>query len=354
MQMCAAISDLGHEVELLTKGADQGLDAGTDVHGFYGVRPSFPVVSRPRPRFPGGGTAYALALAQSLNGRKKAIDLAYSRDPVGVWLAPRLGVPTVAEVHAMPKPGWQASWFRSMLRQDNLVRVVAITEALRRDLEDGFGQLGDRILVAPDAVRDDFCPDFGAQRRERAAGAGTPRVGYVGNLYSGRGIELIAELASSMPDVAFHVVGGSDQAVARFRARYPRPNLTFAGFVPPAHLAREFAKLDVLLMPHQYRVGTGKERSDIARWTSPMKMFEYMATGLPIVASDLPVLGEVLRHGDNALLVPPDAAAAWQDTIRRVLTDRDLATRLGATARSEVLANYTWHRRAERVLHGLV
>jgi glycosyltransferase involved in cell wall biosynthesis len=86
-----------------------------------------------------------------------------------------------------------------------------------------------------------------------------------------------------------------------------------------------------------------------ARYTSPLKLFEYMAAGKPIVASDLPALAEVLRHGENALLAEagnPDALAA---AIRRVLEDRALAERIARTAFDEA-PNYSWQRRADRLV----
>ena len=83
--------------------------------------------------------------------------------------------------------------------------------------------------------------------------------------------------------------------------------------------------------------------------TSPLKLFEYMAAGRPIVASDLPSLREVLRHGDNAWLVQPDDPAALAQGIQHLLAEPALAARLAAQAQEEVQA-YTWEQRAERIL----
>jgi glycosyltransferase involved in cell wall biosynthesis len=84
-----------------------------------------------------------------------------------------------------------------------------------------------------------------------------------------------------------------------------------------------------------------------------MKLFEYMATGKAIVASDLPVLGEVLRNGENALIVPVSEIDAWEDAIRRLGSDEQMRIRLGRAARQECLSKYTWAGRADNVLAGL-
>jgi glycosyltransferase involved in cell wall biosynthesis len=83
-------------------------------------------------------------------------------------------------------------------------------------------------------------------------------------------------------------------------------------------------------------------------FTSPLKLFEYMASGRPIVASDLPSLREVLRDGENALLAEPGNAAALTRGILRIKNDAALGERLARQAVEDV-RQYTWARRAERL-----
>ena len=83
---------------------------------------------------------------------------------------------------------------------------------------------------------------------------------------------------------------------------------------------------------------------------SPLKLFEYMAAGKPILASDIPALREVLRDGETALLLPPGDAQAWAAAARRLLADPPAATALGARAQADFLATYTWEARATGIL----
>jgi glycosyltransferase involved in cell wall biosynthesis len=87
-------------------------------------------------------------------------------------------------------------------------------------------------------------------------------------------------------------------------------------------------------------------------FTSPLKLFDAMAAGAPLVASDLDSLREVLRNGENAVLVEPDSPDALAAGIRTLLDDPTLAARIACKARSEV-EQYTWERRAERILEFL-
>jgi glycosyltransferase involved in cell wall biosynthesis len=83
-----------------------------------------------------------------------------------------------------------------------------------------------------------------------------------------------------------------------------------------------------------------------------LKMFEYMAAGRPIVAADFPVVREVLRDGENALLVAPDSAEALAAGLSRALDDPELADRISRRAGRDV-REFAWERRAERILQVL-
>jgi glycosyltransferase involved in cell wall biosynthesis len=85
------------------------------------------------------------------------------------------------------------------------------------------------------------------------------------------------------------------------------------------------------------------------RHTSPLKAFEAMAAGRPLLASDLPSSREFLRHGENAWLVPPDDTTALADGLRRLLGDDALAERLARTAFEDAVA-FSWDARARRLL----
>ncbi len=107
------------------------------------------------------------------------------------------------------------------------------------------------------------------------------------------------------------------------------------------------AAMDVLVSPHV-------PNSDGSRFFgSPTKLFEYMATGRGIVASRLEQIGEVLEHERTALLVPPADETALAAAILRLVDDRDLSARLGASARRRVLERHTWEAHGRRLLDRL-
>ena len=85
---------------------------------------------------------------------------------------------------------------------------------------------------------------------------------------------------------------------------------------------------DILLAPLQKHVSIHSGHSNIAEWTSPLKIFEYMATNKPIIASNLPVLKEILKHEYNCLLCSPDDITDWIKAINRLKNNKTLSKEL--------------------------
>jgi glycosyltransferase involved in cell wall biosynthesis len=347
MNMCAALAARGHDVTLVAKASDEPTAAGA-VHAFYGVPETFRVERLPRPKRRGGGVVYAAAMARRVARARREVDLVYGRDLAGAALAAALGVPFVYESHGVPYQAWARRLLARTTRSIACRGFISISEALRRDLCDA-GLVPEHLahVVAHDAC------DAALGRAPRAELSSPPRIGYVGNLYRGRGIELVLELARRMPRLSFELVGGNDADLARVRAEGVAPNVTLHGFVPPARLGALYAAFDVLLMPFPREGVRAMGGSDTSRWCSPMKMFEYMASGVPMIASDLPVLGEVLADGDNALIAPAADPAAWQAALERLLADPALRVRIATRAQDELRREHTWTARAERVMRGL-
>ncbi len=348
MKMCAALSARGHDVVLVAKASDEPSARGLGDHAFYGVPATFAIEKLARPPRRGGGLVYAVSMVRRVISARGRVDLVYGRDLAGAAVASMLGLPFLFEAHAMPSATWQRVLLRRVLAAPSCRGVVAISEALRRDLLDA------KLVPArtPTLVAHDACdPDFG--HAPRATLGTPPRIGYVGNLYRGRGVELVVELARRMPACRFELIGGSDADLARLLGEQAPANLVLHGFVPPARLAGIYATLDVLLMPFPREGVRALGASDTSRWCSPMKMFEYMASGVPIVASDLPVLGEILADGRNALIAPAGDAAAWEAAIDRLLGDAALRVGVATRAQQELRRDHTWSTRAEHVMHGL-
>lgn len=232
-------------------------------------------------------------------------------------------------------------WFRFLLRR--LDGMVVLTSLAKEE----FAQLGfiyDRILVAPDAV--DLArfekPPVQKEARDTLAIPSKRKVAiYAGTIEGWKGVNTLYAAAQQLPDVLFVIVGG--RGLEDFVREHPASeNVRYEGQVPNEKIPLYFAAADVLILPNTDK----HESSRVA--TSPMKLFEYMASGTPIVSSDLPSLRDVLNDG-NARLVSPDNPEALASGIRKLLENPKTASALARQAREDVQP-HTWDRRAGSIL----
>jgi glycosyltransferase involved in cell wall biosynthesis len=240
----------------------------------------------------------------------------------------------------------------SSLKQGRLLRREArvwrqadgyatITRGLADELVDRFGPRP-ALAVVPDGARVD------ASRRFAARAIATPAVvGYSGHLYPWKGVDLLLEALTELPGVHGIVVGGhpGEADLARLERRANElglgPRVRFTGMVRPREVTACLEPADVLVLPNPATAAS-------ERYTSPLKLFEYLAMGRPIVASDLPAFREVVRHRETALLFEAGSAQALAAAVRTVIDDPELA---GSMARRafETARDYSWDARAERL-----
>jgi glycosyltransferase involved in cell wall biosynthesis len=231
-------------------------------------------------------------------------------------------------------------------------RVVVVSRVLRDELINSDVP-EDRIVVNPNGVDPSlFRPDLsGDAVRARLGLKSNLAIGFSGTFGAWHGIPTLAAaipmVLAARPDVRWLVIGDGplrsilDDAV-RGDERVVRP-----GMLPHAEMPSYLAACDILVSPH------GRQADGGEFFGSPTKLYEYMATGRPIVASRLGQIAEVLEDDVSALLVPPDEPAALADAIVRLVDDACLRTRLGRGARQAAEQRHTWRQNAARVLDAL-
>jgi len=358
MKMAQAIKGEGHNVCVVVP--DPGIGKPLpwdDLAIYYGLNQRFDVewlTVDPRYR------SYDYGLKALRYARFWEADLLYTRLPQAAAFASLLNVPTIYEVHDLPS-GVLGPWlFRLFLRGTGARRLVVITQSLRKAIEKKITSLPDSqfAIIAPDGVdliryenlpRPTSAREFLKRDYHPQLPVSRFTAGYTGNLYAGRGVDLILDIAAQLPDVNFLLVGGDPQTVEKYHKEAGQRNLEnilLTGFIPNAILPRYQAACDVLLMPYQQKVAASSG-GDIAQYLSPMKLFEYLACGRVIVSSDLPVLREVLNEG-NSILLPPDDTEAWIQALISIREDSDKQAVISVQAQKES-RSYSWEARAKKI-----
>ncbi|MFD9540891.1 glycosyltransferase family 4 protein [Streptomyces sp. NPDC060022] len=348
MRMCDAFTQAGHEVTLYTAPGTYTVD---DPHAYYGVRHHFSVTTVPSPDYSPAGYRARADRVRSLLTRDPP-DLIYGHDLYALTAAAAVA-PLIYETHRLRDDPNTLRIEEKLLRDTPPARIVVITHALGRDYRRAYGHLGTLpIVVAPEAAEELRTPTRPQSPPPMPGRPDAPNIGYVGHLYEGRGIDLVLALADRLPDCDFHLVGGAPEDLARWRKRGGPANVYFHGHRPPGAVHAYYPLFDVVLAPYQAKVYTAGGHCETGRWASPMKLFEYMSHGRAIIASDLPVLREILQDGVNCLLRPPDDPNAWADAVAHLVTDAVFGRSLGDAARQQFLHRHTWRHRANLVLAG--
>ncbi len=254
-----------------------------------------------------------------------------------------------AEIHNLPEAGGRLRRVVAALK--SLRAVVVISDGLKQDLE-REGLESSRILVARDGVhlsRFATRPSVEDARQHLSLRADVPTVVYAGQLYEWKGVDTLVQAMGQLPQAQLLVVGGDAPNLSRIEklvALHAPGRVILAGSVPHQAVPFYLAAGDVIALPNSARETISR------KYTSPLKMFEAMASGRAILGTDLPSLREVLQHDANAYLVAPDDPTAMAEGLDALIQDEALRTRLALQAEQDVLP-YDWAERGRLVANFL-
>jgi glycosyltransferase involved in cell wall biosynthesis len=219
---------------------------------------------------------------------------------------------------------------------------LTLTRALAEELSSRYGPRPN-VFVVPDAARPvSHLPPPSSDRFV---------AGYAGHLYPWKGVDIFVRAIAHAPGVHALIVGGHPREgdwnrVARLvRSLNLESRVTITGLVPPRDVTHALSPASVLVLPN-----TASAISE--RYTSPLKLFEYLHLGRPIVASDLEAIREVLRDGQSALLVPAGDEVALGAALVRLKNEPATSSALAAGA-TMLAPLYTWSTRAEKMERAL-
>jgi len=367
MATCHALASRGHDVTLVVR--PDNATRPRDPFTFYGWNP---IDTLHVQTVAAGGTGptrrirYLLAAAHIAVTRRDAVVL--TRDlGLAAWLLqlPKATRPTIVyeshgladivaaempELLGQPAFAPSASKLKRLARREERVwrragAYVTITQALATELTQRFGPRPN-VFVVPDGARP-------SSRASEPPAVADDRfiAGYAGHLYPWKGVDVFVRALAQAPGVHGLIVGGhpGERDLERVRALVQsvgiESRVTITGLVPPRDVIPRLRAATVLVLPN-----TASAISE--RYTSPLKLFEYLTLGRAIVASDLPAVREVLRHDDTAWLVKPGDADDLAVALRALRDHPDEAAALGARA-AALAPFFTWDARADRMERAL-
>ncbi len=348
VKMCSAFARLGMEVELVAPFRFNHI--AVDPFSYYGVPRTFTIrrlfsIDLVRWGFLGfliqSLSFYICALGYTLWRRMRRPGSAcviYSREELFLGIASFFIRGFFWEAHEAKNS------FLARRAARNAAGIVAISRGLK-EYYVGQNVAAEKIFVAPDGVDlKEFSLDISKEeaRKKLDIPVETPTVVYTGHLYGWKGVDTLIGAAKKLPGVNVYLVGGIERDISAYRRKGLPPHIHIVGQRPHSEIPLWLCAADVLVLPNSAKEAISR------LYTSPIKLFEYMASGRPIVASDLPSIREILSD-ETAVFVASDNADALRDGIQKLLREKEFAATIAMNACREA-GQYTWHKRAERII----
>ena len=317
INMAQGFTKLGHDVTLITFAHREGKRPLDELRQQYDIRVPLHWIQLPRvfrKRFISPNLPFAsMALLHLWRLRP---DFVFSRSYIAPVLSAKYGFPTVAESHAHTDNRTQP--FLKMIeatgRYSQFRYLITISDVLSQHYQ-SLGVPQEKMLVLPTGVDiDRFTRPENLPPSPYATDK--PNIAYVGHLYDYKGIPTILETAQLCQDVHFHLMGGLPQDIERVQLVIKEQNLvnvTLHGHKPQSELPPYLWNADMLLLPPSLDHPS-------ARWTSPVKLGEYLASGTPVIATRIPALEDWLTD-EQVTFIAPDSPPAMAQAITAGLSN---------------------------------
>lgn len=351
-KMCEAFADCGISVTLVIpkrKQINQALK-GQNIFDYYQVKNNFnlkPIFNFDLLPFHQigintGSLAYLLqettfSLSAFL-ATLKSKGIIYTRSKIYAFLRCLAGLQVIFESHDSPYGG-----LIDTLVAKKAKKIVCITKSI----QNSWNNLGAKTIYAPDSVSQEFFREiskFKARTQLNLPQTETLAL-YTGNLYKDKGIELIFSAVKALPAIEFYVVGGSviDKNIkpAKDKAKGIK-NLKIVGHRPYSQIPIWLKAADVLLLPLSAK--SKKSRED----TSPLKLFEYLASSKSIVASDVKSIKEVVSDREVLFFKADDLSDYVAKIKLAIKGNREMTRRAFQKAKY-----YTWNNRARLIIKNI-
>jgi glycosyltransferase involved in cell wall biosynthesis len=229
-------------------------------------------------------------------------------------------------------------------------KIICVSEPAKQHLIKSWGVNPEKVIVMPNGDDLDlFQPAYDPRPIRTELGLnGEPVIGFVGGFQHWHGlerlVESLAQVRSEVPNAKLLLVGDgrARPSIERKIAELGQESaVVITGLVPQKRVPEMLAVADVAVLPYP--------KLSRELWFSPLKLYEYMASGKAIVASRDGQIAEVIQDGHNGLLVDPDNMADLTQALIRLLGDPAERARLGHNARRQAIEQHSWNQYIKRL-----
>lgn len=350
-KMCEEFANSGQSVELIFSSRKNSIQK--TLFDFYNLKNNFTVkqinffdfINREKYFFNKGYLLQNIFfLFKLLFVAPEKDSIIYTRNADIAWLYKKRGYTVFFEAHYWPSSkGWL---YRNLIANVDGI-ICNSSGTMKKHQQNGLKH----VMVAQNGVdTEDF--DIQKTRQELRIDLSLPLdkkiVMYVGHLYGWKGVDTVIAAAKHLrdrQDIAFVLIGGTDMDLEKYNditVEEKLDNVSLLGHKDKKFIPSYQKSADILLLPNT------PSSTESIEYTSPIKMFEYMASGTAIIASNLPSITEILNN-DCAFLYKAGNDKDLADKVAFVLTNRSIASNKASVA-LYLSKNYTWRNRAQKII----
>ena len=292
--------------------------------------------------------SFVVSFARACRSKPDVVYYRWMDSPHPLLFARLFGAQCICEVNGEPVPPWCARGLRSWMTHALATfalrrcdRVVVLTDGLRRLVQSQYGVQADRVVVLPSGSDTEvFRPrEIHMCRQKEHLDPACQYIGFVGSFYRYQGLatllEAFARIHDRRPSTRLLMIGEGEEATALFEQAIQRGLsswITWAGRVEYTRVPIWIGAMNVCVAPF---CGDRGE-------TSPVKVFDYLACGKPVVASAIPSVTALFSRANGVVLVQPDQVDALAEAVLDLLACPDEACRLGREGRAFVEQRFGW------------
>ncbi len=274
----------------------------------------------------------------------RSADVIMTRDEIIAIVYGLLGKKVIFEVHTHRGQ----MWWKFLPKT---VTIVSISKGLAHVVQKYVG-IKHKILISPDGVNLDYFKDLPDKESLRKT-LGIPKdsycIVYTGHLYAWKGIHTLLQalqfLRKNNPNILCYIVGGTEYDQQNLKKIYDEQGINFVGHIDHTKVPQYLRAGDVLVLPNSAQSLISRE------YTSPLKLFEYLAAGTPIVASDLPSVREIVDES-SVYFMEPDSVLSCAEAIMSALrTTPERKAKLDTA--QKIIKDYTWDARVHAIMQVL-
>jgi len=273
----------------------------------------------------------------------KSTQIVHSRDWNFIKAAIKNGIPAIYEQHHHESKKFEPEIVRNPLFQI----AVTVADTVRESMIQN-GMPPEKVIMLHNGFNHLFLArqtkDAQNWRQKLLTDGRQHLAVYAGGLYQFKGVDMLVDVANELPGVQFAIAGGNSSQVTAYQQLAKNKqvnNIKFLGYLPQNQLASLLQAADVLTHPHCL--------TEAATFTSPLKFFDYMASGTPIVATEIPSLLEFKSGNIAATWCAPDNPHQFAQSIQYSLTKYPRKVE-GYAETMDFVKQFSWENRIERIL----